>query len=117
MHVLGIDLGTSSLKCVVMDQARQVHAIAEGAYPTQSPQPGWAEQDPADWLAALRAAIDDLRARERGLIDSVAAIGLCSAAHFSQFLGLIARKYDAQNFNGRGQAIADHCLVAVVLIS
>ena len=80
-YVLGMDLGTSSLKCVVIDMAGQVHATAEQHYPTQSPHPGWMEQDPEDWIEALRAAVTELRTREPQLINSLAAIGICSAAH------------------------------------
>ena len=54
--VLGIDLGTSSVKCVVIDDQGRLRASAERSYPTKSPHPGWVEQDPdeveVDELAA-----------------------------------------------------------------
>jgi xylulokinase len=84
--VLGMDLGTSSLKCVVMDAAGEVRAVAECPYPTRSPHPGWAEQNPADWIEALRAAVAELRQREPRLMNELAAIGLCSAAHLPVLL-------------------------------
>ena len=84
--VLGIDLGTSSLKCVVIDQAGQVLATAEQNYPTQSPQPGWMEQYPDAWVEALRAALTELHTREPHLLNSLAAIGICSAAHIPVLL-------------------------------
>ncbi len=85
-HVLGMDLGTSSLKCVVLDESGAILASASRSYPTQSPHPGWAEQDPADWLAALKGAIADLRAQSDDLIERVAAVGICSAAHIPVLL-------------------------------
>ncbi len=85
-YVLGMDLGTGSLKCVVMDAASQVLARAERAYPTQSPHPGWAEQNPEDWIEALRSTMTELRMREPHLIEGLGAIGLCSAAHIPVLL-------------------------------
>lgn len=84
--VLGMDLGTSSLKCLVMDANGRLLATAERSYPTHSPHPGWAEQDPQDWIDALRDALDELRSREPGLIAGVECIGLCSAAHIPVLL-------------------------------
>lgn len=84
--VLGMDLGTSSLKCVLMDESGRLLASAVRPYPTQSPRPGWAEQDPADWLVALRGAVDELRSMTAGTVDRIAAIGICSAAHIPVLL-------------------------------
>lgn len=84
--VLGIDLGTSSVKCVIMDRRGQVCASAERSYPTHSPQPGWAEQQPSNWIEALRAAIAELRSPDPSMIGGIAAIGLCSAAHIPVLL-------------------------------
>ena len=54
MTFLGIDLGTSALKAVLVDEAQAV--LAEAAVPlrTSAPRPGWSEQDPEDWWGALR---------------------------------------------------------------
>jgi xylulokinase len=81
-----MDLGTSSLKCVVMDAAGRVLVRAARSYPTMSPQPGWAEQNPEDWLEALRSAITELRIHVPRLIEHLGAIGLCSAAHIPVLL-------------------------------
>lgn len=84
--VLGIDLGTSSLKCVVIDNHGQLRASSERSYPTKAPHPGWAEQNPDDWIEALREALDELRQDEPELIACLEAIGLCSAAHIPVLL-------------------------------
>ena len=60
---LGIDLGTSGVKLLLLGEDQQVHAVADAPVPLQRPQPGWSEQHPADWLAATEAAVAQLRAR------------------------------------------------------
>jgi xylulokinase len=57
MSMLGIDLGTGSVKCAVVDASGQVLASASQTYRVSSPQPGWAESDPLEWLSATRAAV------------------------------------------------------------
>jgi xylulokinase len=59
---LGVDLGTSALKVVALGEDGRVHGVARRGYPTTRPEPGAAEQDPRDWFAALRDALDDLAA-------------------------------------------------------
>ncbi len=56
MAYLGIDLGTSSVKVLVVDVHGTVLAEAAEAYPTGQPQPGAAEQDPRDWWQAVGTA-------------------------------------------------------------
>jgi sugar (pentulose or hexulose) kinase len=61
MHVyIGLDLGTSSVKAVALDNVGSLLAQSSATYPTRSPHPGWAEQDPADWSRAATAALSDL---------------------------------------------------------
>ena len=59
--LLGIDLGTSSVKVVVLDLDGRSLASTTSAYPVDSPEPGWAETDPALWweavVGATRAAV------------------------------------------------------------
>lgn len=57
MAVIGVDLGTQSLKAIVVDDRFRLRGEASIAYQPNFPQPGLAEQDPALWLAALRPAI------------------------------------------------------------
>lgn len=58
--LVGVDLGTSGLKAVARSLTGDLLATASAAYPTQRPEPGAAEQDPAGWLAALTVAVRDL---------------------------------------------------------
>ena len=57
MPVLGIDVGTQSLKAVVLDDGMRLLGAGSVAYQPAFPQPGWAEQDPGLWLRALAPAI------------------------------------------------------------
>lgn len=57
MPVLGIDIGTQSLKAVVLDEELRLLGAGAVGYAYACPRPGWAEQDPALWLGALRPAI------------------------------------------------------------
>jgi sugar (pentulose or hexulose) kinase len=60
---VGLDLGTSGLKGVAVDAAGRVLARASGAYPTSRPTPGCAEQDPGDWLGAVKTVVAALSAQ------------------------------------------------------
>ena len=64
---LGIDLGTSAVKTVLVDGAQRVIASESRALTIASPHPGYFEQDPAQWIEATFATLDALKAiaRER----------------------------------------------------
>jgi len=82
--LLGIDLGTTSLRALVVDPEGTVLGQASAPYPTAQPRPGWTEQEPDDWWQACRSAVADLRGR--GLLAQVGAIGLTGQMHGSVFL-------------------------------
>ena len=77
---LGFDLGTSSLKALVMDGAGRVVAGTSRAYPLSRPKPGWAEQQPEHWWRAAADALAELDARGVPL-GRVASIGLSGQMH------------------------------------
>ncbi|TJZ91931.1 xylulokinase [Paracoccus gahaiensis] len=62
MSYLGIDLGTSGLRALLVDDEGRPLGAAERHYAVANPASGWSEQDPADWIAAFRGAVADLRA-------------------------------------------------------
>lgn len=78
--ILGVDLGTSSLKAIVTDERGTIVASTSRAYPLHRPHPGWAEQHPDDWWEALLSAIASLRAASVPLA-AIAAIGLSGQMH------------------------------------
>ena len=80
-YLIGIDIGTSSTKTVIIDSQGLVVTWKDEEYPISSPNPEWAEQDPDAWLAAairtVRSAV-----RESGISPSqVAGIGLAGQMH------------------------------------
>lgn len=78
MYLMGIDIGTSSTKCVLTDQSGHIAARASYGYPLETPRPGWAEQDPEWWYDAAVKAIRDILSRpgiEPGMIDGISFSG------------------------------------------
>jgi xylulokinase len=76
---LGLDLGTSSAKAVVLDTGGTVLAQASAGYPVTSAAAGYAESDPADWWAAVSACAREAVARAGGVRP--VAIGLSGQMH------------------------------------
>jgi xylulokinase len=72
--LVGLDVGTTGVKAIAIDDEGEVVARAEESYPLSTPQPGWAEQDPDDWVRASEAALDALD------VD-VGAVGLSGQMH------------------------------------
>ena len=77
--LIGLDVGTSSLKGLVINERGDVVGEAERSYPFDTPQPGWAEQDPELWWQAAEAVLDELGAGDAD------GIGLSGQMH-----GLVA---------------------------
>ena len=73
---VGLDVGTTGVKALALDESGAVVARAEHGYPLSTPRPGWSEQDPEDWWAASRAALAEV-AEGR----DVAGIGLSGQMH------------------------------------
>ena len=84
---LGIDLGTSAVKVLVLDAEDRVVAETSVPLAVQRPRPLWSEQDPDDWWRATCEAIAALRAREPGVLQGVLAIGLSGQMHGATLLG------------------------------
>lgn len=78
MSFLGIDLGTSGLRLLLTDSQGVPLASADRPLSVSRPRPGWSEQDPADWVAALDDAVTDLRGRHPAF---AALQGIAVAGH------------------------------------
>ena len=77
--ILGFDLGTTSLKTILVDAQGNIRAQAEHEYPIHTPHPGWAEQDPETWW---QAAIAGTRTCLAAVGEaSISAIGLSGQMH------------------------------------
>ncbi len=57
---IGIDLGTSAMKLLLMDGSGQIKNVVSREYPLEFPQPGWSQQNPEDWKKALFEGIPEL---------------------------------------------------------
>ena len=53
MYYIGIDLGTSAVKLLLMDETGRIDNIVSREYGIAFPHPGWSEQEPADWWDAV----------------------------------------------------------------
>jgi len=78
---LGLDIGTSSVKAVLIDGDDRVVAVADRALTVERPQPLWSEQDPESWIAATLSAIDELAANHPRAVAAVAGVGLSGQMH------------------------------------
>ncbi|WP_413204230.1 xylulokinase [Rhodospirillum sp. A1_3_36] len=84
MTFLGIDLGTSGVKTVLIGEDQTVLATAEAPLALSRPHSGWSEQDPADWITATEQTLDSL-SRSHGLA-AVSGIGLSGQMHGATLL-------------------------------
>ena len=60
MLYIGVDLGTSSVKLILMESNGKVAASVTKKYDVENPYPGWSQQNPADWLSQSVAGIKEL---------------------------------------------------------
>ena len=81
---LGIDVGTSGVKAILLETSGEVLASAVTPLQLSTPHPGWAEQDPDAWWAATSAAIRTVLAARPG--ESPDAVGISGQMHSSVFL-------------------------------
>jgi xylulokinase len=63
--LVGLDIGTTGVKALALSPGGVVTGRSEGEYPLSTPRPGWAEQDPDDWVRAAEAALSRLGGGER----------------------------------------------------
>jgi xylulokinase len=81
---LGLDLGTSGLKGLLIDEGQGVVAEATAPLTVHRPHDGWSEQDPDEWIAAAEAVMDRLAAGPG--LAAVRGIGLSGQMHGATLL-------------------------------
>ena len=86
MFFVGLDIGTSAVKAVLVGEDQQVVATANAPVATHRPRSGWSEQDPEDWWRATLAVFNELRAGAPGAWGNVKAIGLSGQMHAAVLL-------------------------------
>lgn len=85
-YLMGLDVGTSGVKAVVIDEKGRVRGAHTAALELKTPQPGWAEQRPEDWWQASRKAIAGALRRSKVRPGQLAAVGFSGQMHSSVFL-------------------------------
>ena len=76
---LGIDLGTSAIKLLVIDESNSVLAESNISLDVSRPQPLWSEQEPDEWWRALLKGIEDLKSQTS--LSDLKGIGLSGQMH------------------------------------
>jgi xylulokinase len=80
-YLLGIDVGTTGAKTLLVNEAGEVAASATHEYPMFTPKPLWVEQDPEDWWQATASGIKDVLAQSSVSAEEVAGVGLTGQMH------------------------------------
>lgn len=83
---LGIDLGTSSAKCVLMNDEQSIVASHSTSVSVSRLHDGWSEQDPAHWIQAIETTLAALAASHSDALSSVRGIGLSGHMHGATLL-------------------------------
>ena len=83
---IGIDLGTSSVKSILIDGNDTVIATASAPLEVSRPHPTWSEQAPADWWTATVKTLDEIKAKFPKEMAAVQGIGLSGQQHGATLL-------------------------------
>jgi xylulokinase len=85
-YLVGVDIGTSGTKTILIDETGRVLARSTMEYPLYSPRPLWSEQDPADWWAATAGTIQKVLQQSGIDASEIRGIGLSGQMHGAVFL-------------------------------
>jgi xylulokinase len=80
-YLAGIDLGTSGVRAVILDGAGRLKGSGHREFGIDTPQPGWAEQDPEVWLRATAGAVRQALCEVGSLPGSIRGLGLSGQMH------------------------------------
>ncbi len=83
---LGLDLGTSSIKALLIDGEQNIVGQADASLTVLRPHPGWSEQSPDDWIVAAERAVDRLSENFSQQLSAVRSIGLSGQMHGATLL-------------------------------
>jgi len=78
---VGLDLGTSGVKALLVDGDGHVIGSADAIYDVSNPAPGWSEQDPADWIAGVGTVLSSLRSAHPQAYGAVQGVALSGHMH------------------------------------
>lgn len=85
-YVLGVDIGSGSVKLTLLSRAGEIAGSSGCEYPTQYPQVGWCEQDPEDWCRAFGSALKSLLEKTGILSKQIKALAPDAATHTAVLL-------------------------------
>jgi xylulokinase len=85
---LGLDIGTSGVKAILIDQRQRIIASATSPLKVSRPKPGWSEQAPEDWWKACTAAVKALAKQKPKAVAAVEGIGLSGQQHGATLLDM-----------------------------
>ena len=83
---LGLDLGTSGVKAMLIDDDQKIIGSANGSLDVSRPHSGWSEQEPAHWVRATEEAVAGLKAKHPKELAAVKGIGLSGQMHGATLL-------------------------------
>jgi len=83
---LGLDLGTSGVKAMLIDGDQKIIGSANGSLDVSRPHSGWSEQEPAHWVRAAEEAVVGLKAKHPKELAAVKGIGLSGQMHGATLL-------------------------------
>jgi xylulokinase len=84
---LGLDIGTSSVKALLVDADQRVVAEASSPLSVSRPEPLWSEQDPEDWFKGVEGAVAAIRRHAHREFEKLAGVGLSGQMHGATLLG------------------------------
>ncbi|WP_336057572.1 xylulokinase [Nitratireductor sp. CH_MIT9313-5] len=83
---IGLDLGTSGVKALLIDDAQKIVGSANAPLEVSRPHSGWSEQNPQDWLDATAEALSELKKSHPAEMGKVSGIGLSGQMHGATLL-------------------------------
>ncbi|MCR4265213.1 xylulokinase [Nitratireductor sp. ZSWI3] len=83
---LGLDLGTSGVKALLVDDAQRIMAVGHGNLTVERPHPGWSEQNPDSWIEAVQTAIAEVRQAAPQAFAALKSIGVSGQMHGATLL-------------------------------
>lgn len=119
-YVLGVDIGSGSVKLTLLSREGQIAATAGCEYPTYYPQVGWCEQDPEDWCRAFRTAFRDILTQSGAKAEQIEALSFDAATHTAVLLDenrqLLRRAilWTDQRSKAQVQYLKDNCLDTIM---
>ena len=85
-YLIGLDIGTSSTRCILIDTKGKLNASSNKEYLMDTPKPGWAEQHPDMWWEAAIHTVRDVLQKSKADPGDIVAIGISGQMHGSVFL-------------------------------